>query len=534
MLVKLEQRTPQPPVTDAGSDYGSDFDTDGEQALNDILTEADGASQSDIFNVLESIEEHEPAPSTVRVPKVQSTRRYDLDAPVVLPNWDRPLREPSVEVEYDEVFRTSWTSAKEISFTGRERDREVSVSAEPENGAPDTRSPLELFRTAPKKPLSVTDIVSPAWCELQYWYTLKKHGRKIRTPLMKQGTMIHKVLEEQVHKFVPVDVTTKEDAWGLKIWNVIQGLRTLRTTGMTRELEIWGIEDGQVINGIIDLISYTCPNEELEGKILSSRANGSGKKELPPDQRSMAEFLTPTGAVRSDSQNETAYAFMRPTRRVYLTDVKSRVSNCLPEGPPEGPALRPTAMQLMLYRRILADIAANKVDAQAVFDRYGLKASDPFSDAFIAQVGSVSSSFSEDSSDEDHTPLGSSQDPVSELLEHNSLTSLWSLMIREYGKAIKSNDGIGDVLSAEFRWQRSGEILGSRTFAHVPDVIEKWLRDELSWWKGEREAKGVDIEEAFKCRKCDFAESCTWRKGKIEEATKKSRLRNQARTKSEI
>ncbi|KAK5243371.1 hypothetical protein LTR16_007967, partial [Cryomyces antarcticus] len=167
-------------------------------------------------------------------------------------------------------------------------------------------------------------------------------------------------------------------------------------------------------------------------------------------------------------------------------------------------------MQLMLYRRILADIAANKVDAQAVFDRYRLKASDPFSDAFIAQVGSVGSNFSGDSSDEDHAPFGGSQDSVSELLEHNSLTSLWDLMIQEYGKTIESNDGIGDVLSAEFRWQRDGELLGSRTFAHVPDVTEKWLHDELSWWKGEREARGVDIEEAFKCRKCDFAKGCTW------------------------
>ncbi|KAK5188013.1 hypothetical protein LTR16_008935, partial [Cryomyces antarcticus] len=64
MLVKLQQRTPQPPVTDAESDYGSDFDTDGEQALNDILTEADSASQSDISNVLETIEEYEPAPNS--------------------------------------------------------------------------------------------------------------------------------------------------------------------------------------------------------------------------------------------------------------------------------------------------------------------------------------------------------------------------------------------------------------------------------------------------------------------------------------
>ena len=71
-------------------------------------------------------------------------------------------------------------------------------------------------------------------------------------------------MEEQVHTTVPVDVQTKEDTWGLKIWNVIQGLRTLRVTGMTRELEIWGVVDGQIINGIIDELSYTCTDPELE------------------------------------------------------------------------------------------------------------------------------------------------------------------------------------------------------------------------------------------------------------------------------
>ncbi len=141
-------------------------------------------------------------------------------------------------------------------------ERARSVSAQPSNtpeGVPDTRSPLERFRTAPKKPLSVTDLISPSWCELQYWYTLTKHGRKKRTPAMKQGTVVHKSLEDQVHKTVPITIQSKEDAWGLRIWNTIQGLRTLRDRGMTRELEIWGVVDGQVISGVIDELSYLAP-----------------------------------------------------------------------------------------------------------------------------------------------------------------------------------------------------------------------------------------------------------------------------------
>ena len=37
-------------------------------------------------------------------------------------------------------------------------------------------------------------------------------------------------------------------------------------TGLTRELEVMGVVDGEVIIGIIDELSYACPDEELEGQ----------------------------------------------------------------------------------------------------------------------------------------------------------------------------------------------------------------------------------------------------------------------------
>jgi exonuclease V len=56
----------------------------------------------------------------------------------------------------------------------------------------------------------------------------------------------------------------------------------------------------------------------------------------------------------------------------------------------------------------------------------------------------------------------------------------------------------------------------------------------MDWWKGKRETKGVDIEEAFKCRICEFADGCTWRATKIEEGLQKARLRKEGRKKSEV
>ena len=50
---------------------------------------------------------------------------------------------------------------------------------------------------------------------------------------------------------------------------------------------------------------------------------------------------------------------------------------------------------------------------------------------------------------------------------------------------------------------------------------ESWLLQKLkhsfNYWNGQRSVAGVDIEEAWKCSKCDFEEICQWRKNKADE-----------------
>ncbi len=103
---------------------------------------------------------------------------------------------------------------------------------------------------------------------------------------MKQGSAIHKTLERQVHRTVEVKIKRAEDAWGLKIWNIIQGLRTLQETGITRELELWGMIDGQVVNGIVDELTYMCPDRELEEATEKSK-----KDNLPEGQATIDSYL---------------------------------------------------------------------------------------------------------------------------------------------------------------------------------------------------------------------------------------------------
>ncbi|KAK3081407.1 hypothetical protein LTS18_006980, partial [Coniosporium uncinatum] len=119
------------------------------------------------------------------------------------------------------------------------------------------------------------------------------------------------------------------------------------------------------------------------------------------------------------------------------------------------------------------------------------------------------------------------------ILAHNSLLQLWSLMIQEFMKTIPSSGHVGNILKAEFRNQRDGAVLGMKTVPHDDKVLDAYLDEEMRWWKGERAAKGVEIEEAFKCRICEFADICDWRKAKVVEATEKHRQRGVSK-KSEV
>lgn len=425
------------------------------------------------------------------------------------------------------------TDAKRVvESPGSRADRTTRhASAEPSINLPspalrpdvaDPRSPLERFRTKPMKALSVTDLVSPSWCELQYWYVLTNHGKKRRTPAMKQGSAVHKTLEDQVHRTVEVEIKKGEDAWGLRIWNIIQGLRTLRDTGMTRELELWGIIDGQIVNGVIDELSYICPDRELEEASEKLKNN-----EPPPDQRSIESFFRREGAQNLEGDlftvQKTASTIFP---KIYLMDVKTRGVKSIPK----GASFRPTQMQLFLYRRLLADLATNRVDASLLFARYGLNPNESFSDSFIAQIGNLNEVYFDApvASQEGLSEAPSStQDSMQVLLQHNSLAQLWQHMIEEFQQTMPGGaDSIGQVLKVEYRSQSDGEVQGEKPFLYDDKLLQKYIEDEMRWWKGERDAVGVPIEEAYKCGYCEFAEGCSWRKNKIEEATEAHRRKS--------
>ncbi|KAI1334427.1 exonuclease V [Xylariaceae sp. FL0016] len=385
--------------------------------------------------------------------------------------------------------------------------------------ADDLRSPLERFRTFPKKPLTVTDLSSGAWCELQHWYTLTllPGGRKTKTAAMRGGSKVHQTLEDQVHTNVHVQITSKEEAFALRIWNVIQGLRTLRDTGMTREFEVWGTIDGQVINGIIDHLSYESPNAGFEKE----------------------PQLADPNIVSSVSQTSIKNYLLPSCSKVYLTDVKTRGSDRLPT----GAALRPARVQLFLYHRLLGNMASGNVDYVAIQERYGLENHARFSDAFMAQIGGLHDEVFYDADSElgeissapeqhasghpypDASPdLPSRVSPPPDLIRYRSLEQL----LRLFGSELENTfphgaASLGDLLAVQYRHRDDGRIIGNNVFPNDPEALDGYMKRNLKWWRGERQADGVPIEEAYKCRSCEFAGDCQWRKDKQVEFLQRKR-----------
>ena len=312
---------------------------------------------------------------------------------------------------------------------------------------------------------------------------------------------------------------------------------------MTREMEVWGLVEGEVVNGIIDEITTVCPDEEAEARVLEEAedakkgvAKGRKTKALPADQRTLTDFLTSSQTAsilesHHDGLNGWLGTLHDKATTLYVVDTKTRQSKSLPAS---GSQTRPTQYQLMIYHRLFSALAANSVPAERIFQRYEVQPDTMFSDTFIAQISSLDIGLDNSIADNEWGAHDTPQDSVTELLAHNNLTSLWSLMITEFSRAVPTSASISSLLTAEYRYASTGALIGRRTFAFDAVQLDTYVQDEIKWWRGQRETKGVEIEEAFKCKICEFSEGCEWRKTKVEEGLQKVRLRMEKRRISEI
>ena len=117
------------------------------------------------------------------------------------------------------------------------------------------RSPLQQFRRS--KTLSVTDVTSLAWCEVQFDYGLRqKRSRPLESrsasfvsadgkeilvdravsasndKILKSGQEIHRKLEKQIHPYeILVEVQSPEERWALRLVDMLSRLECLLAQG---------------------------------------------------------------------------------------------------------------------------------------------------------------------------------------------------------------------------------------------------------------------------------------------------------------
>lgn len=394
---------------------------------------------------------------------------------------------------------------------------------------------------------------------------------------MKKGSVVHKTLEDEIYTTVPVEITTKEDAWALRIWNVIQGLRMLREYGVTRELEIWGVVDGELVNGVIDQLSYECPDPELEATASSFYADAvQSRNALPEYQMSLSDFLLSSsqgGRRLSDLAQPEAVDEIPPSQepppalyslpRVYMTDIKTKAKGSVPTA--KSTSFRPTLLQLQLYYHMLNRlITSDDITMELLAARYDFDPDRPFTDAFITEVGGLNDEFFDALSSQEFdldnniptpedaqrispgretasSPPKASQDSTSILQTHGNLSRLWKYMKEQLRSTFLPPPSpnthsvapsipsatqptmlepyqtlLSPVLTARFlssapTTDLQPRLLGSRSFLFDPTSIDSYLTDQMEWWRGARDPRGVNIVEAWKCRVCEFRDECSWR-----------------------
>ncbi|OAX40886.1 hypothetical protein K503DRAFT_855055 [Rhizopogon vinicolor AM-OR11-026] len=295
------------------------------------------------------------------------------------------------------------------------------------------KNPYEQFCSW-KKGFSVTDLVSPVWCEVQYEYGLygkryrplekrpssfiSRDGKEIQVQqkvaqhndrTLKKGASIHKALEREVRpEIVPIRITTDEERWALRLFNLTAGLEQLVLDGRTRELPVFGVTHGQVVFGIIDEVTRCIPSEVHErynpikrGSVSSGLSPAKKKQRrlsspskqcihtffsIPetriPEQLSFDEKVHDTNLTGNSTPR---VAHPQPTfYDLTLIDYKTRRA---PSLPPEEDTVS-SQLQLMLYHRMLSALLLPETfDFDALWAKQGINPHRSFSRSFVEDIG---------------------------------------------------------------------------------------------------------------------------------------------------
>lgn len=95
-----------------------------------------------------------------------------------------------------------------------------------------------------------------------------------------------------------------------------------------------------------------------------------------------------------------------------------------------------------------------------------------------------------------------------------SVKSLGDLMELVFLSLTLSDLPAIDTLKLQYIHQETATVLGTEIVAFEEKEVKSKVRHYVAYWTGHRDPQGVDVEEAWKCRTCDYVDVCEWRRGR--------------------
>ncbi|KAG9300097.1 hypothetical protein G9A89_000837 [Geosiphon pyriformis] len=389
-------------------------------------------------------------------------------------------------------------------------------------------SPFERFRSK-KNSLCVTDFAVLSWCEQQVEYYLADGGRK-QTEAMAKGSEIHLDLEMEDHEIIEIELITQEDKWGDRFLKTLVALESLLLTGKTREMPIYGFVSQYFVYGIIDDI------ERREIQLTKSQENSEQKtKRLKLKQEPQKELskICPLNQIFTSNLPTTMYTYV-------LSDTKTRAKPFLPNPQYQSGS----KYQLMLYKRMFDEFALRGINEERVYKTIRIDPDVPFSKTFGSYVHTeltkldARNIFCDNIKDDTLNALMSNENgsktkngekqklPHDEQSQEddghpeNTVRTLMQRIKRHFSLFTKSSN----ELELSYLYQGDKRIIGTTKFTYDAIQLQKYLKRACDFWKGARTPEGVEIEEAWKCRMCDYIDTCEWRAKKAKELAEKHQM----------
>jgi exonuclease V len=267
--------------------------------------------------------------------------------------------------------------------------------------------------------LNVTHISQQFWCERQVELSLEFPREDTEGTMA--GKEIHRDFLLELARETVVETETRDDAVFVLMLNVRNGLEQLMSEGITRELYVFGRAAGFPVAGIVDELS------------------------------------------------------IRDGRAIVL-DHKTRMRPTLP--PP--PSVKPTEVQVMLYRKLLEDL----LEGRYTYEDFAM-------DAGLEKPGDISPGLKEQ------------LEAAGVVFEGRSVERL----ARDVFEAFRRLPPLSDFLIVRYIHQATGDHIGDKAILYDTKFLAHRLSHAGKFWEGQRKAARAGFRERWKCNYCEYKES---------------------------